>query len=100
MKYAIATSTSGGTLDAKAIGKFARRAVALQFYSDGGLVRDMGGAYGIQLIGHIGDEEKPERVQVGYLFNFDPGATSAFDVELRGLGTAVEILLKACEIVE
>ena len=95
VKFAIATSSSGSTLDRNMIKTFAGQAAALQLYSDGGFVKGKGGAYGVQLIGHTRDDEHSERVLVGYLYHFEPEATSAFDMELRGLDTAVGMIRKS-----
>ena len=68
--------------------------------SDGGYVPGVGGAFGIQLVGHVGDEQQPERVLIGYTFHFDPDAKSAFEMELRGLEAAVKVSRAYCKTLE
>ena len=99
VKHAIQTKSSGGTLAPELIRDGIAGAIAVQFFSDGGFVPGVGGAYGVQLVGHMGDEQKPERYLIGQVHNYDPDATSAFEMEIRGLETAVKVLRAYCDAV-
>ena len=46
-----------------------------------------------------GDEQKPERYLIGQVHNYDPDATSAFEMEIRGLETAVKVFRAYCDAV-
>ena len=80
--------SSGSTLSLDILAQHIHQATALQFFSDGGFTEGLGGAYGVQLLAHAGHE----RIVVGYLYKFSAQATSAFEMELKGLEAAVGIL--------
>ena len=97
VKYAVAARSSGGTLDAALVRQRFHEAIALQVFSDGVFVPGIGGAYGVQLMGYFGSEEKPQRVMIGYMYHFEEQARSAFDMEIAGIRSAVKIFRQSCE---
>ena len=88
VKHAMMTRSSGSTLSLDILAQHIHQATALQFFSDGGFTEGLGGAYGVQLLAHAGHG----RIVVGYLYKFSAQATSAFEMELKGLEAAVGIL--------
>ena len=91
--YAIATSSSGGTIQKDCVKQHMPSCKALQVFTDGGFIPGKGGGYGIQLIGHFGTDLQPESVVIGFAYKFDKDASSAFAMELAGLSAAVRMAL-------
>merc|ERR1712113_81579 len=84
-------TTSSGNLDTQMVRMSLRKCNAHQFYSDGGFVQGVGGAAGVQLIVCAEVESVIVRHMVGYWYIFEPHATSAFQMKVLGLETALEL---------
>ena len=97
VKYAIAERGCGGNLSPGTTKAKMADAIGLQFYSDGGFVPGVGGAFGVQLFGHYGDDQHQDRKMLGYVYQFREHAKSAFEMELAGLEWAVTFHRQACE---
>ena len=89
-------SYTGCSLESDVIRKHLGQAFALQFFSDDGFSKHEGGSIGIQLIAFSRDASLANnRHVIGYLYEYIPKAKSTFEMELRALDTAAEILLRA-----
>ena len=94
--HAISTRSCGGNLGSWSLRNMQGQAFALQFFSDGGYVPGVGGGFGVQLFAfRIMQDGHLERSLLGYTFNFDANARSAFDMELQGLRAGLQILQKS-----
>ena len=90
--YALATRESGGNLSQQTIQTALRNCVAIQFFTDGGYTREIGGAIGVQCIGYFQYQGEIERRLVGYRYAFIERPLSAFFTELAALETALELV--------
>ena len=96
VKYAVENKCSGSTLDVHMRKNITSTEVALQSYSDGGVVPKIGGAFGVLIILHTGSDQAPQRELLGYRYEFAADAKSAFNMELRGLEYAAGVCRQAC----
>ena len=90
--YALATGETGGNLTTQSLKKALETCIAIQFYTDGGFARAIGGSIGVQCIGYHRERGNIQRRCVGYAFAFMGQARSAFAMELKALETALEYI--------
>ena len=64
----------------------------VHIYSDGGFSLGFWGAFGVQLLVYTGTT----REHAGFQYHYDEQAKNGFEMELRGLDAATNLLLRAC----
>ena len=91
--HALLTRSSGGTLTPANVREALVGNTALQFFSDGGYVDNVGGSFGVQVLCHSIDEGgHMRRHMIGYLFEFVADARTVFEMELEGLHAALALM--------